>query len=202
MPKTSSLTILINISDFHPYSQDPLLPGWKSPSMTSPLIQLSSVATHYWYAKRCLNQLSRNAFVVGTERKCICCFPHLYFTYYKHKNSTSHRWKRDSSRYSAVAIRLPLWQHGLSFRKRDPSATHLRKRDWCFKFCYLCSPLYSDKSRYKRQSVQSCSLTSALYRHKSCMSCLVVKNQVRNIYVLWTSVVSCDSNAGWEKKTF
>lgn len=142
------------------------------------------------------------SFLDRAEKKFICCFPYLFFTFYKNKNSTSHGWKRDSSLCSTVMIRLPLWQHGLSFRKRDPSATHLKKWAWCFIFCYLCSPLYPDKSRYKMQSVQSCSLTSALYRHKSCMSCLVVKNQVWNIYVLWNSVVSCESKLGWEKKTY
>lgn len=84
--------------------------------------------------------------------------------------------------------------------KKGSSAAHLRKWAWCFTFCYLCSPLYPDKGRYEMQSVQSCSLTSAIYRHKSCMSCLVGKNQVWNIYVLWTSIVSCESKLGWEKK--
>lgn len=83
---------------------------------------------------------------------------------------------------------------------KDSSATHLRKWAWCFTFCYLCSPLYPDKSRYEMQSVQSCSLTSAIYRHKSCMICLVGKNQVWNIYVLWTSIVSCESKLGLEKE--
>lgn len=86
--------------------------------------------------------------------------------------------------------------------KKGSSATHLRKWAWCFTFCYLCSPLYPDKSRYEMQSVQSCSLTSAIYRHKSCMSCLVGKKQVWNIYVLWTSIVSCESKLGWEKKKY
>lgn len=84
--------------------------------------------------------------------------------------------------------------------EKDSSATHLRKRAWCFTYCYLCSPLYPDKSRYEMQSVRSCSFTSAIYGHKSCMSCLVGKNQVWNIYVLWTSIVSCDSKLGLGKK--
>lgn len=97
------------------------------------------------------------------------------------------------------------WLHFLSdsinwASEKDSSATHLRKRAWCFTYCYLCSPLYPDKSRYEMQSVQSCSFTSAIYRHKSCMSCLVGKNQVWNIYVLWTSIVSCDSKLGLGEK--